>query len=92
MSTTADLHKTTWHLQAYLERRDFQGALTLLRFQAKHGNKKDMGRNNTLWQAYVLFHLGDYDGALKLYHALRVCYLRYGHHRHNENLTYDVVT
>ncbi|ETV69161.1 hypothetical protein H257_15116 [Aphanomyces astaci] len=59
-----DVKKRKWQLQTYLDRRDFQGAMTLLRFQAKHG---EGSRLNTLWTAYCLFHMGEYVQALEHY-------------------------
>ncbi|RHY53217.1 hypothetical protein DYB30_011605, partial [Aphanomyces astaci] len=59
-----DVKKRKWQLQTYLDRRDFQGAMTLLRFQARHG---EGSRLNTLWTAYCLFHMGEYVQALGHY-------------------------
>ncbi|ETV97060.1 hypothetical protein, variant [Aphanomyces invadans] len=59
-----DMKKRRWLLETYLDSRDYTGAMTLLRFQAKHGERS---RLNTLWTAYCLFHMGEYMQALRHY-------------------------
>ncbi|KAF0728811.1 hypothetical protein Ae201684_013382 [Aphanomyces euteiches] len=63
-STPQDHKKRKWQLHTYLESRDFQGGITLLRFQAKQG---EASTENTLWSAYCMFHMGEYLHALRHY-------------------------
>ncbi|KAH9062961.1 hypothetical protein Ae201684P_009226 [Aphanomyces euteiches] len=62
--TPQDHKKRKWQLHTYLESRDFQGGITLLRFQAKQG---EASTENTLWSAYCMFHMGEYLHALRHY-------------------------
>ncbi|RHY30709.1 hypothetical protein DYB32_004087, partial [Aphanomyces invadans] len=64
-----DMKKRRWLLETYLDSRDYTGAMTLLRFQAKHGERS---RLNTLWTAYCLFHMGEYMQALRHYEEVLV--------------------
>ncbi|KAK1945908.1 Intraflagellar transport protein 56 [Phytophthora citrophthora] len=66
-------------LDTYLDRRDFLGALTLLRVlrrqdgeekQDSDGNDVHSGRVNTWWAAYCHFHSGDFGEALVLFEQL----------------------
>ncbi|OQR90307.1 hypothetical protein ACHHYP_05634 [Achlya hypogyna] len=60
--------KKKWELETYLAARDFTGGLTLLNFEAKHGQTRSR-RMNALWTAYCHFYLGEYDLALQQYEA-----------------------
>ncbi|XP_034044353.1 intraflagellar transport protein 56 [Thalassophryne amazonica] len=55
------------HLEDYLQRRDYLGALTLLEFQSVIGEKED---HADLWTGYCAFHLGDYKRAMEEYKSL----------------------
>lgn len=53
----------------FIERRDFIGAITLLRFQ-KDSHTLPAGVNADLWIAYCYFHLGRHEDALRIYTTL----------------------
>lgn len=68
-----------FELDTYLDRRDFLGALTLLRAlrrqddewkQVSNGSDLHSGRVNTWWAAYCHFHSGDFGEALALFEQL----------------------
>ena len=61
-------------LEDLLERRDYTGAITLLKFRQ---NTKKADTDSALWLAYAAFHNGDYQTARKvrinyllIYHVL----------------------
>ncbi|KAF6727244.1 Intraflagellar transport protein 56 [Oryzias melastigma] len=54
-------------LEEYLQQRDYLGALTLLEFHKRIGEKDE---HADLWIGYCAFHLGDYKRAMEEYRAL----------------------
>ncbi|GMF21673.1 unnamed protein product [Phytophthora fragariaefolia] len=76
---------TVFELDTYLERRDFDGALTLLRVLRRKNSEQDRAypkegatesndlsswRLSTWWAAYCHFHRGDFAEALDLFEQL----------------------
>lgn len=56
--------------QVFIERRDFLGAITVLKFLKSTRNTAEVG-NADLWIAYCNFHLGRHEEALEIYTALK---------------------
>ena len=56
--------------QVFIERRDFLGAITVLKFLKSTRNTAEVG-NADLWIAYCNFHLGRHEEALEIYTSLK---------------------
>ncbi|KAG3116494.1 Intraflagellar transport protein 56 [Phytophthora idaei] len=76
---TKPCQDAVFELDTYLDRRDFVGALTLLRVLRRQGVEQELGQNaaqakdlssNTWWVAYCHFHNGDFGEALSYFDQL----------------------
>eukprot|EP00768_Dysnectes_brevis_P005483 gnl/Dysnectes_brevis/3980_a5188_459.p1 GENE.gnl/Dysnectes_brevis/3980_a5188_459~~gnl/Dysnectes_brevis/3980_a5188_459.p1 ORF type:complete len:550 (-),score=206.29 gnl/Dysnectes_brevis/3980_a5188_459:42-1646(-) len=66
---TLDAEEDIPSLESFIERRDFVGAVTLLKFQ-KQNKTVEEGVDADLWLAYCYFHLAEYEKADIIYAEL----------------------
>ncbi|XP_054257963.1 intraflagellar transport protein 56 isoform X2 [Macrosteles quadrilineatus] len=59
--------KQTPSLEDFLQRRDYNGAITILEFDQSSGRGNEM---TNYWLGYCAFHLGDHQRALTVYQSL----------------------
>ncbi|GMH44171.1 hypothetical protein BSKO_12105 [Bryopsis sp. KO-2023] len=57
-------------LEEYLSRRDYLGAITLLKFQSSGKKRNDEELVDAEWLAYCYFHYGEHAKALEIYESL----------------------